>query len=307
MGRKLSNEDFVNRIKTLVGDEYTFLEQYKGRHSKLKCRHNSCGYVWNVEAGAFLGNKNFKGSRCPQCCSVNNHQKSHATFKKQVHDLTSGEYELVSHYKNARTKVKILHKKCGHTYDVTPNSFLNNSRCWYCGKCGHFYDTTIANEVLRDKTLGAYQLLGEYKSATEKVVIQHISCGACFEDTFQQIASHGISCPRCYGSHGESAIANWLTKENKYFLCQKTFKGLKYKSLLSYDFCIPSDKVLIEYQGIQHYEPVEFFGGVKKFEMQQESDRRKRKYATEHGYKLIAIPYTYKTQDEISNFLYKNY
>jgi len=307
LGKKLSNEQFTERIVNLVGLEYSFLEPYSGRHTRILCQHNKCGFIWKVEAGAFLGNKNKSGSRCPMCCPVNNHKKSNDTFKKQVHDLTDGEYELVSKYKNARTKVKILHKKCGNTYEVVPYSFLHNNRCWYCAIGGHPYDTKYARKLVKDKTLGTYELVGEYKSAIKKVVIRHIECGACFETTFQEIASHGIRCSACFGSHGEASVASWLSNNKKYYICQKKFKGLVYKSILSYDFFIPGDKTLIEFQGVQHYEPVEFFGGDKKFEMQKESDRRKKEYADNNGYRLIAIPYTFDNRKAVYSFLNKNY
>jgi len=63
---------------------------------------------------------------------------------------------------------------------------------------------------------------------------------------------------------------------------------------LSYDFGIIQNdnySVLIECQGIQHYKPVELFGGEKQFEIQQLHDELKREYAKNHGIKLIEIKY----------------
>lgn len=65
---------------------------------------------------------------------------------------------------------------------------------------------------------------------------------------------------------------------------------------LSYDFYLPNYNLLIEYQGRQHYMPVDFAGkgydwANKQFEIQQEHDRRKREYAESNGYTLIEIPY----------------
>lgn len=60
---------------------------------------------------------------------------------------------------------------------------------------------------------------------------------------------------------------------------------------LSYDFYLPQYNVLVECQGIQHYEPIEYFGGEEQFKIQQEHDRRKREYAEKNGYKLLEIWY----------------
>ena len=50
-------------------------------------------------------------------------------------------------------------------------------------------------------------------------------------------------------------------------------------------------KFAIEYNGIQHYEPVEFFGGESEFVKQQERDSEKKKYCQENNITLICIPY----------------
>ena len=44
---------------------------------------------------------------------------------------------------------------------------------------------------------------------------------------------------------------------------------------MSYDVYICGLKIAIEYQGKQHFEPVDFFGGKDSFENQQYRDRSK--------------------------------
>lgn len=60
---------------------------------------------------------------------------------------------------------------------------------------------------------------------------------------------------------------------------------------LSYDIFIPSHKVAIEYQGIQHYEPIDIFGGEEKFEWRQHNDEEKRKLSQANGIQLIEWKY----------------
>ena len=64
---------------------------------------------------------------------------------------------------------------------------------------------------------------------------------------------------------------------------------------LRFDFAVFDDDgnidFLIEYQGIQHYEPKSKFGGWDGLRKQQFNDMKKREYCKKHGYKLIAIPY----------------
>ena len=75
---------------------------------------------------------------------------------------------------------------------------------------------------------------------------------------------------------------------------------------LSYDFGIYKDdkiSTLIECQGLQHYEPVEYFGGIEQFERQQLHDRLKRDFARAQNMELIEIPYSYQTSEEIEQLI----
>lgn len=60
---------------------------------------------------------------------------------------------------------------------------------------------------------------------------------------------------------------------------------------LSYDIYISKLRVAIEYQGKQHFEPVEIFGGAESFEKQKHRDEMKARLSAEHGVKLIYINY----------------
>ena len=60
--------------------------------------------------------------------------------------------------------------------------------------------------------------------------------------------------------------------------------------------------MLIECQGKQHAQPIEYFGGEKQFKIQQEHDKRKREYAEKNGYKLLEIwYYDFDNIEEILN------
>ena len=57
----------------------------------------------------------------------------------------------------------------------------------------------------------------------------------------------------------------------------------------SLDIYFPQREVAVEYQGLQHSEPVDRFGGAEAFERQQERDQRKRALCKEHGVTLIEV------------------
>ena len=59
----------------------------------------------------------------------------------------------------------------------------------------------------------------------------------------------------------------------------------------SIDLYIPSLRVAIEYQGIQHYHPVDFFGGEEALAHRQELDQQKKQLCLENEVRLVEWPY----------------
>ena len=96
-----------------------------------------------------------------------------------------------------------------------------------------------------------------------------------------------------YESQYERAVRRLLDNNHCEYVLQRTFydlTGLGGK-LLSYDFCVYKDNVfyLIELNGLQHYEPVAFFGGNQAFGRQKVHDFRKKQYAEKNNYPLLII------------------
>ena len=62
----------------------------------------------------------------------------------------------------------------------------------------------------------------------------------------------------------------------------------------AFDFAILKDgKIsgLVEFQGKQHFEPIDFFGGVLNFESQKRRDQIKRDYCKDKVVPLLEIHY----------------
>lgn len=99
-------------------------------------------------------------------------------------------------------------------------------------------------------------------------------------------------------SRGEIKIEDCLNAGGLDFIEEYSFPDLISQTgrPLRFDFAVFDDEgqldFLIQYQGIQHYQPKSKFGGWSGFRKQQYRDMLKRQYCKQHGYKLIAIPYT---------------
>jgi hypothetical protein len=55
------------------------------------------------------------------------------------------------------------------------------------------------------------------------------------------------------------------------------------------DIYIPKKNIGIEYQGAQHDNPVDYFGGEKAFKEQQKLDKRKAKLCEKNGCTLLYV------------------
>lgn len=58
-----------------------------------------------------------------------------------------------------------------------------------------------------------------------------------------------------------------------------------------FDFYLSKHNMLIEYNGIQHFKPIDFFGGEKAFKETLKSDNLKNLYAKKNNIPLLRINY----------------
>ena len=94
----------------------------------------------------------------------------------------------------------------------------------------------------------------------------------------------GYGCKQCNESHLEKEINDFLIENNIIFEREKRFKWLGLQSL---DFYLPEYNIAIECQGIQHFEPIDFFGGIKEFEKTIKRDINKKQLCNKNNIKLI--------------------
>lgn len=104
--------------------------------------------------------------------------------------------------------------------------------------------------------------------------------------------TRGGGCPFCFESNGEKIIKIILDDIKINYEIQKTFDECKHKRLLLYDFYLLKLNALIEYDGIQHFEPIQYFGGVNGFKLTQKRDEIKNEFAAKNNIPLLRIPYT---------------
>lgn len=92
-------------------------------------------------------------------------------------------------------------------------------------------------------------------------------------------------------SWGELTIAKILESKCVKYLFNKSLKDCISSSKLRFDFYLHEHNICIEFDGKQHFEPCEYFGGQKEFEKLQIRDRIKNDWCEVNNIKLIRINY----------------
>ena len=299
MPRKKTPEEYYNLCKEKGLD--LPIEDYVNNKTKIRFKCSK-GHIYFQRPYHHLNNHG-----CKLCATIKLSNKRRKTAKEYIQECKEKGLDLpIEPYVNNRTKIKHKCKKCNNIYSQKPSNHLKGHGC---PKCATDNLTNIQRksqeqyiEECKDK---GYDLpIEEYVNAHTKINYK-CSKGHVYEQTPDDHL-HNKGCPVCNESHGEKFIRNYLDKYSINYIPQKTFNDLKDRKPLSYDFYLPNQKVLIEYQGIQHYKPKDYFGGEEKFKLQQYHDKLKYDYAINNGYILLEPTYKLDTQEKINNYLDKH-
>jgi very-short-patch-repair endonuclease len=301
---KYSEEAKREFISILEARGHILLSPYKTSHEKVlidfKCGHEP--YLITPDS---YKNKN---SGCLECCRENMRKRSREKSEKSAEEFTSlvkenGHMLLTPYGKNNMEKV-LIDFQCEHEpHWTTPVSYKYGYRC---PKCGNLKVTEVKHKkserlLKRAIKKNNHILLSDYVDVKTKVLID-FQCGHTPHWVTPDSYRHNDSgCPKCSQSKGERIICQWLEKneifhENRYILPNKNYL---------YDIFIPSENLIIEVHGIQHFKEIEFFN-MRTLKQEQENDRKKRKYAESLGFKYIEVDYREGIPElTLERFLYK--
>ena len=118
-------------------------------------------------------------------------------------------------------------------------------------------------------------------------------CGNTCVVSGQNLRNGSTKSCGCLLSTGEMLISQLLNKQDILFEQQKMFENcyLHNGGKCRFDFYV-NNNYLIEYDGQQHFYPVEHFGGEEQFKIQQQRDEHKNQWCKDNNIPLIRIPYT---------------
>ncbi len=288
--------DFINISNSIHDNKYDYSETiYINNSTKVKiiCKiHGVFEKSPNKHISAKQG--------CPSCSKSllsRKFVKPLDIFTTQANNIHNNMYDYSETvYMNSKTKVKILCKTHGEFYQ-TPTSHLNGSGCYHCGcmstKLSLLSNTT--NFVTKSKEIHGSKYTYdnvEYINSQTKVQIYCNLHGHFLQTPNNHL--RGQECPHCAQniSKGELTIKSILTDNNISFIQEYRFDDCKYNKTLPFDFYIPQLNTCIEFDGKQHFKPIQYFGGEEAFIKQQIKDNIKDEYCRTNNIRLLRIPYT---------------
>lgn len=302
MTKKKTHEEFIEQLNKIHGEgEYIPLDEYKDSKTKMRIRHNQCGYEWRVIPSNIL-----RGSKCPKC--VGNQQKTQEEFIEEIREKYGDEYKILSEYVNWKTKIKIKHNSDGckfHEYEVTPNNLLRGKGCPVCTN----QKTVLGVNTIWDTDRWMVDLgvseedAKKYGSqSNKKITVKCLDCGREKRIKLNQIyRDKSIRCICGDGvSYPEKFIMNLLDQLNVDF---KKEYSPNWTDDKRYDFYIPKLNYIIEAHGRQHYDNHSFsYCGGRTLEEEQENDKYKKELALKNGVKCyIEIDCRESSLDYIKN------
>jgi hypothetical protein len=217
---------------------------------------------------------------------------------KKIHNNLY-DYSL-SLYKDSRTKVNINCSIHG-IFSQTGNAHLTGQGCPKCGTINAHKKISHNNESFINK---AKKIHGDrYDYSKVNYVNNHTSVEiVCkIHGTFNQVPNIHLNkkgCPNCSTSKGEGEIKKILEKNGLKYKIQHVFKDCFYKQPLRFDFYLPEFNTCIEYDGIQHFIPIEYFGGIKNLGENRVKDNIKNEYCFNNKIRLIRVKYSDKINYE---------
>lgn len=252
----------------------------------------SCGNEFTSTWNKF---KSQNKRRCNECAKKEQYEQKRLPMDKVIEMVEAAGCEYVSgEYKNQKSVLNVR-CSCGKVFPVIFDN-LTNGRSGLCPECMHKAQAVQQAYTLPEVAMIAWaydaELLSDSYSNAHEPLRFRCKCGREFTTTMNRFTTLGKTrCDTCSGreSQGEKRIREWLEARGIEYECQKRFIDCRGKRPYPFDFYLPKQNICIEYDGVQHLFPPEFFGDP---DLMKARDAAKTAYCESKGMQLIRIPYT---------------
>lgn len=292
-----------NRIKTGLSNRNTnWLSNFISIHGDLY-DYSKVDYVGNKkkveiickEHGSFFMKPNAHTTQKQGCYRCSRKYNDKETFIESSVVIFGETYDYSKvEYIDSHTKVELICKE-HNSFFMCPKEHINQKQgCPKCGKVSmsnkHRKDIDLLISQFKELNGDLYDYSKvEYKNNNTKVEIICKEHGSFLQSSKSHINGNG--CPKCSLSKGERKIMLYLDKMNIEYISEFRINDCVNINKLPFDFYLPEKNICIEYDGEQHFRPVDYFGGLEAFDKLKKRDVIKDNYCLKNNIKLIRIPF----------------
>jgi very-short-patch-repair endonuclease len=287
--KKLTIQNFIERANLIHNNKYDYsLVEYVNIDTKVKIVCTIHG-VFEQSPNKHIS-KTQRG--CPKCNGgIKLENDDFIERCKKIHN-NKYDYSLVD-YANANTNIKIICPIHG-IFEQKPKHHINGSGCSMCNNDSIKYNQLNSEQFILEaiKIHGDkydYSLV-DYKNSNDKIKIICPIHGM-FEQSPRNHKNRQHGCPGCCESKGERKIKQLLNNNNIQYIRQKIFDKCIDKTTLPFDFFLPNYNLCIEYDGKQHFEKIDYWGGEENLKYIQNHDNIKNDFCENNNINLLRISY----------------
>ena len=290
MKLKLSKDQFIKNSIAIHGHRYDYSDvNLIDCKTKIKIICYEHGEFYQRPTGHYKNG-------CPKCGKFSNTEEF-INKSKLIHD-DKYDYSNVK-YVNNIIPVNIICKEHGSFFQK-PLHHLNGCNCPKCSRDKY----KLKKQKFIEKSVNVHGDKYDYSNVeingSKKIEILCKNHGYFYQtpDNHQR----GKGCPVCNESYGEKYIRIFLRENNIEYIRGKEFDDCRYKNKLKFDFYLPDYNSCIEFDGQQHFQSIEHFGGDKSLIENKIRDEIKNNYCGNNNIKLIRIKYDENIENKLKEF-----
>lgn len=299
-----TQEDFIRLAVAMHGDYFSYVDvDYQGAKKPVAIGCPRHGIFFQTPA------THLRGGGC-KACNQENQKITFEEFRKRVEKVHSSKYSYSPEGWRGSDLDVLIECPTHGLFSQNLYIHLQGSGCPRCSRVTNTEDFILQSREVHGSTYNYSQVI--YHNTRDKV---EILCKV--HGSFQQTPNMhllGNGCPRCKASKGEQQIERYLRHKGVEFQTQVIFPDLvnpKTGQSLKFDFFIPKHNLLLEFDGVQHFQPTTWFNSISQemaslnFELQQERDSLKNCYAVARGFKLLRISHLEDATQILNNHFSK--
>jgi len=280
MPNKLTTKEFILKAEKVHGKKYEYqLSEYISSSSPINI---TCPIHGEFKQRP---SKHLSGQGCNKCCD--NSKKSINEYIIEFNTIHNNKYDYsIDDIKTAHSIINITCPIHGE-FKQSINSHKNGNGCNKCYTNNRKTLDKFINEANTTHNKKYDYSLSEYVNNNTNLIIICPNHGKFIQKPRTHLS--GCGCPTCNESKGEKMIRELLINRGINFIPQYKFSECKHVNELPFDFYLPNYNICIEYQGKQHFQPVEHFGGKEYFNLIVKRDKIKEEYCLLNNIQLIIV------------------